>query len=228
MNTRSALALVCACAIASHAQADGRRFTFAGVIQVTTGPASVQVGERYVIQYVFDPATPDVEPSPGFGSYMNAISELRGVVGSYQVDCTTGDISISDNAALGDVYGAASPLPLSAGGLEVHLVDYGSSVFSDDHLPLNLSMGLFEWTSVSMHVHGGSLHWGASGAVTGFCAATACYADCTQDGALTVADFGCFQTRFVLGEACADCNLDAFLTAADFGCFQTAFVVGCP
>ena len=56
----------------------------------------------------------------------------------------------------------------------------------------------------------------------------ACYADCNTDGALTVADFGCFQTAFVAGNMYADCNTDTQLTVADFGCFQTRFVQGCP
>ena len=55
-----------------------------------------------------------------------------------------------------------------------------------------------------------------------------CYPDCNDDGALTVADFGCFQTRFVAGDMYADCNGDGQLTVADFGCFQTEFVAGCP
>ena len=55
-----------------------------------------------------------------------------------------------------------------------------------------------------------------------------CYPDCNKDGALTVADFGCFQSRFVGQDPYADCNADAQLTVADFGCFQTRFVGGCP
>ena len=55
-----------------------------------------------------------------------------------------------------------------------------------------------------------------------------CYPDCNGDGALTVADFGCFQTRFVAGDPYADCNGDGIRTVADFGCFQTRFVQGCP
>ena len=55
-----------------------------------------------------------------------------------------------------------------------------------------------------------------------------CYPDCNADGALTVADFGCFQTEFVTGDPHADCNGDGLLTVADFGCFQTSFVSGCP
>ena len=55
-----------------------------------------------------------------------------------------------------------------------------------------------------------------------------CYPDCTNEGALTVADFGCFQTHFVAGDPYADCNADGNLTVADFGCFQTLFVTGCP
>ncbi len=55
-----------------------------------------------------------------------------------------------------------------------------------------------------------------------------CYPDCTQDNLLTIADFGCFQTKFVAGDPYADCNGVGGLTIADFGCFQTAFVAGCP
>ena len=55
-----------------------------------------------------------------------------------------------------------------------------------------------------------------------------CYADCNADAALTVADFGCFQTKFVGADPYADCNADSLLTVADFGCFQTKFVGGCP
>jgi hypothetical protein len=54
-----------------------------------------------------------------------------------------------------------------------------------------------------------------------------CYPDCNGDSTLTVADFGCFQTKFVAGDPYADCNGDSALTVADFGCFQTAFVGGC-
>ncbi len=55
-----------------------------------------------------------------------------------------------------------------------------------------------------------------------------CYADCTGEGQLTVADFGCFQTKFVSGDPYADCNAVGGLTVADFACFQTRFVQGCP
>ena len=55
-----------------------------------------------------------------------------------------------------------------------------------------------------------------------------CYPDCTGDAALTVADFGCFQTRFAAGDPYADCTGDGALTVSDFGCFQTSFVSGCP
>ncbi len=55
-----------------------------------------------------------------------------------------------------------------------------------------------------------------------------CYPDCNGSGSLTVADFTCFQTRFVAGDPYADCNNSGTLTVADFTCFQTAFVAGCP
>jgi hypothetical protein len=55
-----------------------------------------------------------------------------------------------------------------------------------------------------------------------------CYPDCDGDQALTLADFGCFQTKFALGDLYADCNGDLVLNLADFGCFQTEFAIGCP
>ncbi|MFM9995599.1 MAG: PEP-CTERM sorting domain-containing protein [Phycisphaerales bacterium] len=55
-----------------------------------------------------------------------------------------------------------------------------------------------------------------------------CYPDCNGSGALTVADFGCFQGKFVLGDLYADCNAGGTLTVADFGCFQGKYVLGCP
>jgi hypothetical protein len=60
------------------------------------------------------------------------------------------------------------------------------------------------------------------------CPPPPCYADCNQSGSLTVADFGCFQTKFVSNDPYADCNQSGSLTVADFGCFQTQFVKGCP
>ncbi|MCC6662083.1 MAG: hypothetical protein IT437_14500 [Phycisphaerales bacterium] len=55
-----------------------------------------------------------------------------------------------------------------------------------------------------------------------------CYPDCTSDGALNLSDFGCFTTKFALGDAYADCNQDGARNLSDFGCFQTKFALGCP
>ncbi|MFM9995597.1 MAG: PEP-CTERM sorting domain-containing protein [Phycisphaerales bacterium] len=55
-----------------------------------------------------------------------------------------------------------------------------------------------------------------------------CYPDCNESGNLTLADFGCFQGKYVLNDPYADCNASGTLTVADFGCFQTKFVAGCP
>ncbi|MFM9996421.1 MAG: hypothetical protein ACKVU4_11555 [Phycisphaerales bacterium] len=55
-----------------------------------------------------------------------------------------------------------------------------------------------------------------------------CYADCNASGNLTVADFGCFQGKYVLGDLYADCNGSGTLSVADFGCFQGQYVLGCP
>jgi hypothetical protein len=54
-----------------------------------------------------------------------------------------------------------------------------------------------------------------------------CYPDCDASASLTVADFPCFQTKFVQGDPYADCDASGTLTVADFPCFQTKFVQGC-
>ncbi len=61
-----------------------------------------------------------------------------------------------------------------------------------------------------------------------------CDANCSRDfhpvtGAhvLTIADFTCFQARYLLQDPWADCNADTQLTIADFTCFQNKFVAGC-
>ncbi|MCC6660528.1 MAG: hypothetical protein IT437_06540 [Phycisphaerales bacterium] len=56
----------------------------------------------------------------------------------------------------------------------------------------------------------------------------ACYPDCNGDGALNLSDFGCFTTKFALGDPYADCNGDTVLNLSDFGCFTTKFALGCP
>ncbi len=61
-----------------------------------------------------------------------------------------------------------------------------------------------------------------------------CYPNCdgSTNGSgqptLTLADMGCFQTKFALQDPYADCNGDGLLSLPDFGCFQTKFALGCP
>ncbi len=76
-------------------------------------------------------------------------------------------------------------------------------------------------TTLMAVTHGRGIYFGDTGV-------TPCYPDCNEDGNLTIADFGCFQTRFIAGDPYADCTGTGGLTIADFGCFQTAFIAGCP
>ncbi|MCC6659874.1 MAG: hypothetical protein IT437_03210 [Phycisphaerales bacterium] len=55
-----------------------------------------------------------------------------------------------------------------------------------------------------------------------------CYPDCNGDAVLNLSDFGCFTTKFALGDPYADCNGDSALNLSDFGCFTTKFALGCP
>ncbi len=90
--------------------------------------------------------------------------------------------------------------------------------------------------AICLHPYAGDVHVGgwfhkAGGKPAGHWArwgCEVCYPDCNASGSLTIADFGCFQTRFVDQDPYADCNASASFTVADFGCFQTKFVAGCP
>jgi len=57
--------------------------------------------------------------------------------------------------------------------------------------------------------------------------ASACDADCNQDGDLNILDFICFQATFQSGDNLADCNDDGVLNILDFTCFQATFAEGC-
>ncbi|MCC6661730.1 MAG: hypothetical protein IT437_12690 [Phycisphaerales bacterium] len=87
-------------------------------------------------------------------------------------------------------------------------------------------------TDVRIFAGGGS-GTGPAGNVTAFDnisfeKVAVCYPDCNGDGALNLSDFGCFTTKFALGQAYADCNGDGVLNLSDFGCFTTKFALGCP
>ncbi|MCC6660675.1 MAG: hypothetical protein IT437_07285, partial [Phycisphaerales bacterium] len=49
-----------------------------------------------------------------------------------------------------------------------------------------------------------------------------------NDDALTLADFGCFQTMYATKNPYADCDGNGALTLSDFACFAPRFALGCP
>ncbi len=110
-----------------------------------------------------------------------------------------------------------------------NLLLFSHSALSGYHLnvaigPIVAGVPLFTFNEVPTAF--GTLTLGAPTQIT--FEAIVCYADCNGAGGLTIADFACFQTRFVAGDPYADCNGAGGLTLADFGCFQTRFVLGCP
>ncbi len=122
--------------------------------------------------------------------------------------------------------GTASPALAQAGGpydLSWSTIDTGGATFSTGGA---YSLG----GTMGQPDAGPAMTGGAFSLVGGFWPGIAeiCQPDCNHDGVLTIADFGCFQTKFVQGDPYADCNGVGGLTIADFGCFQTKFVQGCP
>jgi hypothetical protein len=107
--------------------------------------------------------------------------------------------------------------------LSWHAVDCGGGVLASGSLSLTAAVGQPDAGRMGagdLELRGGFIPTGAAPA--------ACYPDCNSDGTLNLSDFGCFQTRFALGNSYADCNGDDVLNLSDFGCFQTKFALGCP
>src|SRR5215471_12201681 len=84
------------------AHATSTTFAYTGIVQ-TVVPAlsgTFQPGDAFSGSYTFESTTPDADPSPGFGSYPNAITGLTFTIGSYTggADCSAGscDIAVQD------------------------------------------------------------------------------------------------------------------------------------
>jgi uncharacterized protein (TIGR03118 family) len=59
-------------------------------------------------------------------------------------------------------------------------------------------------------------------------AASACAADCNDDGVLDITDFVCFQGQWQARTPAGDCDANGVFDVVDFVCFETAFLAGCP
>ncbi len=137
------------------------------------------------------------------------------------------DIAVADkligtiNMHLGNGDGTFGPLILYGGGhggikgIGVIVKDFDNDGYLDLGSPLGCSP---DW-DLGSHLGFAILH-------NRTC--PACYPDCNGSNSLTIADFGCFQSKFVQQDPYADCNQTNFFTIADFACFQARFVQGCP
>ncbi len=104
------------------------------------------------------------------------------------------------------------------------------SVVSPDIDRLGSSVALVSTPDARWAI-GGAPTANAKGATSGDVYASnldgSCAADCDASGTLTIDDFICFQTRYVLADPRADCDGSGSLNIDDFVCFQTFFVLGC-
>jgi hypothetical protein len=123
-------------------------------------------------------------------------------------------------------------------------------------LPEGARAGVGRWDGASWQFLGQAAGWGASvaqlavlrdatgpalfvvgdflamdGVESGFAAVwrgcPGCYADCSGDGTLDLADYLCFAARFSAKDAQADCDDSGALDLFDFLCFVNAFNAGC-
>ncbi|MFM9995064.1 MAG: hypothetical protein ACKVU4_04600 [Phycisphaerales bacterium] len=230
MKSVCALGVLLAAVCGGAAHADIIRFKFAGTIDEISGPviAPIQVGDSFTFAYNFDTTTPDSDPAPNFGQYNGTIILFEGEAGSFTFKLQSGDISVLDNGFAGDTYHAQAQGPINL--YTLNLGDFGFGALTGDELPDDLPFALFDNKRFTIRGDVGPTFWEAGGTVVDFSRTviSSCYPDCNDSGNLTVADFGCFQGKYVLGDMYADCNASGTLTVADFGCFQGAYVLGCP
>jgi hypothetical protein len=221
------IALLGVTGAASPALADELVFRFAGTINLVEGNAPVEVGATFTFEYRFDSETPDKDPDPTFGRYTGAILDADVDLGGvFQFESAPGDILVL-NDPVGDIYSGQVVGP--TGSATVLLFDPLAMALASDELPETLALESFFVRAFRFAVKTGPSLWAVEGDITKFTVVSVvCYPDCNSDGALNLADFGCFQTRFALGDPYADCNGDTVLNLADFGCWQTVFALGCP
>ncbi len=172
--------------------------------------------------------------------YFLGCGAVRWVIGAPYPECLTWGLGLANTSA-GAISGDGSIILISnyAPGQETAMIwdaDHGARVLRTV-LESEYGIDLTGWqlgTASSVSANG-TVIVGAGvnpcGQKEGWVAhlgTPACPPDCNTDGSLTIADFGCFQTRFVAQDPYGDCTRDCQFTIADFGCFQTAFVQGCP
>ena len=69
--------------------------------------------------------------------------------------------------------------------------------------------------------------WGMVNAADAVALASACPADCDENGVLNILDFVCYQNLFAAGDPGADCDGNGQLNVLDFVCYQNEFQAGC-
>ncbi|MFM9994811.1 MAG: hypothetical protein ACKVU4_03305 [Phycisphaerales bacterium] len=141
--------------------------------------------------------SPAPNPPPGFNR--SVFCDFLGFNLYWKSDLTiAGDVGATTCSEIRLLNGAGQSVGSGSGGPGQIAISFFTSELVTPALPVTLTIA-----------------WNESGT---------CYADCNFDCQLTVADFGCFQAKYVLGNMYADCNGNGVLNIADFGCFQTCYV----
>lgn len=192
-----------------------------------TPPSGVTVGDSFSLSFVVRSLTPDADPEPQVGSYLDAAGLLSGRVGSRSYrSFSPGPIEIIDNSARGDVYRVELTRPFQPASIRVELIDAESAAFASDALPIELSFSDFNGKSdvatVTFEVGAAGASWIAVCDVeeveTGrfFCAC-----DWNQDDAANSQDFFDYLHDFFAHNA--DFNHDGITNTQDLFDFLTCF-----
>jgi hypothetical protein len=216
-------------------------------IDVDTGAATPvgSTGAQTLADITFDPTTGklyglernspyrfyEIDPGTGASTLLGNLNDSvrcgmtfapDGTLYGFSID---GKLSKIDLATLGTTFIGGASL---GGGVnvedacvtpagELFFTLFGGRVYQVDRSTGNQTL-----------VHTSGMGTGLLGIIQEPATINPCYPDCNGDHAVNLSDFGCFQTKFALGDPYADCNGDTVLNLSDFGCFQTKFALGCP
>lgn len=169
MYVRATALLLAACAISSPAFGDIITFRFDGTItsnSFASGPwLDADTGDDFAIEFSFDTAALDSDPSDARGDYLNAISAHTVVAGTAFETSTGGNIEVINNAA--DGYHITVDLQGDFNA-QIILTAIDGSPFSTDALPSDLDLNQWGASIFTLMPDAGPAGGAVTGTVTAF------------------------------------------------------------
>ncbi len=146
----SGLGLVLVILGASHVAAKTITYTATGTVSFATAELAAQfpVGQAASYSFVVDTATPDTDPNPANGIYVNAILFSKGSIGSYDFTTANGNLTVTNGASADSLltFALATGAAIGSDMLKVLAVGLASNsgvALVNDSIPTSLNLADF-------------------------------------------------------------------------------------